>query len=59
MDPVASIGRISSRLFPDRASQRRRRAERAERAWSAREALRDVRRSIWVFPGRGPAFNGA
>jgi hypothetical protein len=59
MDPVASIGRIRSRLFPDRESQRRRQAERAERPWRAREALRDVRRPTSVFPGPGPAFNCA
>ena len=59
MEPVASIGGIRSRLFPDRESQRRRRAERAERAWRAREALRDVRRPIWVFPGPRPAINHA
>ena len=51
MNLFASIGRVRSRLFRDPESRRRRRLERAERAWRAREALRDVRQPITVFPG--------
>jgi hypothetical protein len=51
MNPFASIGRASPRLFRDPDSRRRRRLERAERAWRAREALRDVKQPTTVFPG--------
>ena len=51
MNLFASIGRVRSRLFRDPESRRRRRLERAERALRAREALRDVRQPITVFPG--------
>ena len=51
MNPFASIGRVSSRLFRNPDARRRRKLERAERAWRAREALRDVRQPTTVFPG--------
>jgi hypothetical protein len=51
MNPFSSIGRVSSRLFRNPDERRRPRLERAERAWRAREALRDARRPTTVFPG--------
>jgi pimeloyl-ACP methyl ester carboxylesterase len=51
MNPLTSIGRVKSRLFRDPDSRRRRRIERAERAWRARESLRHVRQPTTVFPG--------
>ena len=51
MNRFASIVRVRSLHFRDREERHRRSAERAERAWRAREALRQRRQPISVFPG--------